>query len=270
MRKKNSFAWLVPLVLVMLAISAGYFFDSDDGAAYTSASTGERGASLLYDTLKKMGFGVRRSYRPLTTEISASDVFVIIQPRSPAVCEFMAAEMLEWVQGGGRLVYLCSRFPNTIIDTSHEVRGRSVGDFMIYRYGSGEIITGRAAPVTNRALMQDHTSGEAIQSTLTRWNAERKIGNIFFAEYYHGAESPTEFAGRMPLAMRLVFLQIIIAVIAAVWHLGKRFGNAVPYYEEVEREENEYVRALARLYMVSKKGDGKNAERTCGQNKKSN
>jgi hypothetical protein len=33
-----------------------------------------------------------------------------------------------------------------------------------------------------------------------------------------------------------------------IWHVGKRFGKPVPAYEETEREENEQVRALARLY----------------------
>jgi len=246
-------AWIFPVILVVLAIGIAYFFDTGDGTPYTSSSTGELGASLLYDTLRHMGYGVRVSYRPLTTEISANDVFIIIQPRTPQVCHCMAEEMREWVRGGGRLIYLCNK------DTHFTPYGHDIGDFRLNRLGKGEIISGRATPVTNRSLMDDYTAGEAIQTTLKRWNAEREIGNIFFAEYYHGFRTPETFVGRLPLVIRLLLAQMIILAIISVWYLGKRFGNPVPYYEEVEREENEYVRALAKLYMVSKKGDGKNA-----------
>ena len=252
MSKFKRLAWIFPLIIVIFAIAIAYFFDTGGEASYTTSSSGENGASLIFDTLRNMNYNVRKSYRPLTTEISPNDVYIIIHPRTPGVCHCMAEEMREWVRMGGRLIYLCSN------DRHFMPHGREAGDFRIARLGEGEVMSGRSSLITNRALMNDYTAGESIQSMINRWNSEREIENIFFAEYYHGFQSPETFIGRLPLVMRLIFLQIIFLSIISIWHLGKRFGNAVPFYEEVEREENEYVRALARLYMKSK-GGNKNA-----------
>jgi len=45
-----------------------------------------------------------------------------------------------------------------------------------------------------------------------------------------------------------------LAIIAAliIWRLGKRFGEPIPFYEEIEREENEHIKALANLYQKSR------------------
>ena len=250
--KKKSFAWILPAIIVVIALAISVLFNTGDDTPFTSSGTGERGASLLFDTLAHMGYGVRAGYRPLTTSISSEDVFVIIQPRMPRICHCMAEEMLLWVENGGRLVFLCDDHPRTAVNLAENTSGRNVGDFRLYRHGYGEIITGNATPITNIRLMENAAPGEAIQTTLSRWNSEREIRSIFFAEYYHGFHSPETFIGRMPVLMRLMFTQMIFFAIVAIWHLGKRFGNPVPFYEEIEREENEHVRALARLYMNAK------------------
>jgi len=249
---------IVPVVIVVLAIMVAFWFDTGGGVAYSVRSTNERGASLLFDTLAHMGYGVNVGRRPLNMSAAANDVYVLIQAR--AVCSCMATEMRDWVREGGRLIFLCGSHPNTIISRDENLSGRQAGDFWLYRLGRGEIITGRAIPVTNYELMNDFSAGEAIQATISRWNSEREIGNIFFAEYYHGVFMAQTGASQMPLVMRLMILQAIVFAAIGVLHLGKRFGNPLPYYEEVEREENEYVHALARLYMATgKKGDGKDA-----------
>jgi hypothetical protein len=199
-----------------------------------------------------MDYPVRVSYRPLTRETRTDVVYIIIQPQSPRITEQIAKDMLEWVENGGRLIFLCNSFPFGIFDELLEMRGNHSGSLRVYRHGRGELITGRAREITNAELMENHATGEMIQTTLSRWNSERRVENIFFAEYYHGIHIPETMVARLPLVIRLILAQIVILAIILVWHLGKRFGNAIPYYEEVEREENEYVRALARLYMAAK------------------
>jgi hypothetical protein len=254
--KKKSIA-IVPtigvLILVAIAVGIGYFFDTGDGRPYSSSSTGERGAGLLFDTLRHMGYGVRAGYRPLTAESSYDDVYILIQPRQPRIDIYVAQEINAWVRSGGRLVLLGHVSPGSMHYLVGNAPSRTTELFRIYQIGYGEVMfSGNAGMVTNYRLMNDSAPGEAIQTTISRWNAEREIGTVFFAEYYHGFHTPETFLGRLPLVFRLMLAQIIILAIAGVWHLGKRFGNPVPYYEEIEREENEYVRALARLYMATK------------------
>jgi len=247
--RNKSWAWVLPALIVVLALFVAYFLDTGDGVSYSSSSTGERGASLLFDTLRHMNYPVRASYRPLTRHTNTDYVYIIIQPRTPPITLEPAKELLEWVENGGRLIFLCRRYSNTAIDEVLNTNGRNFGNFTLYRHGDGEVVTGSASIITNRILMENYSHGEAVQTTLERWNAERNIEGIYFAEYYHGFHTPQNFVGRLPLVIRLILAQMVLISIIMIWHLGKRFGNPIQYYEEVEREENEYVRALARLYM---------------------
>ncbi|MCL2356511.1 MAG: DUF4350 domain-containing protein [Defluviitaleaceae bacterium] len=253
MRNKKWFMWFFPAILVLAAVGITYFLDTGDGTPHSVTSTGERGASLIFDTLQHMNYPARRSYRPLTPQTDPNVVYVIIQPRSPAINAERAEEMLEWVYYGGRLIFLCWNHPNTAIDRALDTQGIPSGQFTLYTHGSGAILTGDAVQIENSVLMHNHAPGRRIQITLDDWNSTREVSAIFFAEYYHGFHTPQNFVGRLPLFMRLILLQTVIFSLVALLFFGKRFGNSVPYYEEIEREENEYVRALARLYQRIRK-----------------
>ncbi|MCL2388416.1 MAG: DUF4350 domain-containing protein [Defluviitaleaceae bacterium] len=246
MRKAS--AWVIPAIIIVIALVLVYFLQVDHGedVIYSSKTTGHRGTSLLADTLRHMGYTVRPSYNPLTRYTNSNNVYIIIQPRNPAVTATMADEMLEWVHSGGRLVFLCRNFPRTVIDVALDSSPRYAGDFLHYRHGAGEILTGSASFVTNYNLMNNHIHGHVIQTTFDLRNT-----TVFFGEYYHGFHTQETFIGQLPLVVQLLLAQMIIFSFVIIWHLGKRFGNPVGFYDEVEREENEYVRALARLYMAS-------------------
>lgn len=248
MRRAKWLAWFFPLIIVIIAVVIAYFLDTGDGTPFSVSSTGETGTSLLFDTMRHMGYPARRSYRRLTPHTDTNNVYVIIHPSAPYINEPLAKFMLEWVYAGGRLVYLCGCYPHTAFDTLLYPNGTSVGAFTLYTHGDGAVLTGDSMRVQNIFMMDNHTHGQLIQATISQWNAEREFQNIFFAEYYHGFHTPENFIARMPLFMRLILAQLVILSIVGLWFFGKRFGNSVPYYEEVEREENEYVRALARLY----------------------
>jgi len=246
---KKQLAWVLPVIFIIIALVVASFFDRGDDISFSSFTTSQHGASLLHDTLQHLGMPVRQSRRPLTQESCTNSVYVLIQPHAPRITPYIAEEMLEWVRDGGRLIFLCTTHPYSVFSHALGRPAQVMGDFALYRVGDGEVVTGRSRMVTNGILMNDHTHGQAIYSMLLRWDGEREIENIFFGEYYHGFHIAENFIGGLPLVIRLVLAQFVILAVVMVWHLGKRFGNPVPAYEEIEREENEYVRALARLYM---------------------
>ncbi|MCL2215731.1 MAG: hypothetical protein FWB91_01795 [Defluviitaleaceae bacterium] len=253
MRKRSR----IPLMLIVFAAAALIFFlgRGYGGPAYVVSTTDEYGVSLLFDTLRHMDYQVSVGNRPVDRQTDIWAVSVIIQP-SIIVNDAMAKEMLYWVSRGGRLIFLQNRIA-TVIDSAIitgdlAVYVRLLGNFdgfTLYQVGNGEVLTGRALPLSNQRLMNDPAPGGIIHSVLERWNADR----ITFAEYYHGFQLTENFIGSLPLIVRLILLQMLIVAVMMVWFLGKRFGNPIPYYEETEREENEYVRALARLYMKIKR-----------------
>ena len=238
------------VIFSVIIVSAAAIFlmvmGGNDGPPYVSNSRGDFGAGVLYDTLNQLGFNVGRSRSPLTTRTSLSDAYIILRPRSPFVNDDMAREMLEWVYRGGRLIFLSS-YP--IMDRLLDGHGENVHGFTLYSHGLGEVLTGQASSVANINLAENSQSGHGVFLTLFRWDADR----VRFADYYHGFHAGTTLVGSLPLVIQLFLLQSVIFALALVWHLGKRFGAVVPYHEIIEREENEYLRSLARLYFLTGK-----------------
>ncbi|MCL2189262.1 MAG: DUF4350 domain-containing protein [Defluviitaleaceae bacterium] len=242
MARRGKIFILVLIVLVSVIIT--FVQNEDDGGpTYAPFTTNEMGASLFYDTLRHMGKPVRFGYAPLTATTDPRHVYVIIQPSNPHISLEMAEEILEWVRRGGRLILLQNG--HNIMDAilTHTPPHR-INGFAYHREGFGAIVTGQARDLANAQLMHNAAPAEALHSILTAWNAER----IVFPVYYYGIRPPQTFFSQLPLVIRLVIVQLCVAALAMLWHVGKRFGRAVPLYEEVEREENEQVRALARLY----------------------
>jgi len=240
----------LPLIVVLLLVlfasmswGANQRIFSQRQPNFTMFSTGELGMSLLYDTLRHMHYPVDVLYQPISTA-GLNDAVFIIQPTNPRVGTAAAEEILNWVRQGGRLIYLENRQP-TIIDRvlTNEIY-TPFGDLRWYRLGMGEVVTGQANSVVNINLMNNSIYGRSIAYVLYGWNPDR----IYFAEYYHGFHRADSAFNQLPTWLRLTAFQIMIAAAVLIWHLGKRFGSPIPLYEEIEREENEQVMVLARLY----------------------
>jgi len=244
----------IVLAIVVFTAEAIVFTWNDDGGSgpvYAPYSTGDTGTGLFHDTLRRMGYPVSVGYAPLTRENDVRHAYILIQPFNPYVTREMAEEMLEWVRGGGRLVFLHNTNPTVVDNILASETVRTVGQFNYYNVGAGSVVTGRAQPITNRPLLSDPGYAATLHGIITQWQAER----IVFPVYYHGVHPPETMFSNLPPVMRLVIIQLVIAVLALLWHLGKRFGKPIPAYGEMEREENEYVRALARLYMKKERKD---------------
>jgi len=241
--------FIFPAVIVIIAAIVLHSFSSDyDGRPFAASTTGERGASLLYDTLRHMGYPVRVSRRPLTARTNADYAYIFIQPHHSHFDYAKAEELLDWVYSGGRLIFLHNN-PSTILDTLMHSPGTRFGNLTIYEHGQGVLVRGHSSDITNINMINDHDTGARIHAIISNGNT----GRIIFAEYYHNPPATEIFFNRLPAIVRLIIVQLGLLGIIIVWHLGKRFGNPIEYYEEHEREENEHVHALARLYMKTRR-----------------
>ena len=239
------------MIVLLVALLAGIAWGTNQHslhnqhhADFSSFSRNDRGVSLLYDTLRHLQLPMAILEQPVSSSVSVNDVVFIIQPTNPRPSMAMAEELFLWVQRGGRLVYLENNQPNMIERLLQGQYYSSFGSFRRYQLGMGEVVTGHANTITNTNLMEDPTYGEGLLYLLEGWNP----GRIYFAEYYHGFRRVDSAFRRMPIWLQLVAVQVIIGALVLIWHLGKRFGRPVPLYEEIEREENEQVFTLARLY----------------------
>jgi len=240
---------LIVVILTAYIVSAAYFYASfgagGSSAAFSSYNGNFDGGSLFYDTLYEMGYPVARYHSALTARCDAGAVQVIIEPG------FYIADAegpLEWVVGGGRLVWLDDMrrsFPRAgfRLEDIH-------GEFTVYRYGAGTIVTGPGGDLSNEALYTDAAAGYIMEHILSGW----KTDIIYFNEYYHGYSAEPNLFKELPLYLQLLIIQLALIVFLYVWRLGKRFGKPVMYREETEREENEYILALAGIFEKNGKG----------------
>ncbi|MCL2016056.1 MAG: hypothetical protein FWG68_07420 [Defluviitaleaceae bacterium] len=252
---------IIPIFFIVATLTIARM-TSDTHANFSSFSARETGASLLFDTLNYMQYPVAVLYSPVTPAINTDYAILIIQPSNPRPNQDSVEDILNWVRIGGRLIFLESNRNNLIEQAMGSHSFASLGTLRLYSLGMGEIITGDANAILNGHLMANAIYGERLTTILSIWNAER----VYFAEYYHGYRADDNLFRQLPLWLRLVAVQLLAAAAACVWHFGKRFGSPIPLYEEIEREENEQVLVLARLYRhadkkFSKKRDGKNPKR---------
>lgn len=239
---------IFPVILVIIAGGIIHTFnDGYDGAPFMAATTGERGASLLFDTLRHMNYPVRVSRRRVNTA-DANRTYIFIQPDLSHFDEDTVRELLGWVAAGGHLIFLHNN-PSTPIDMPVPTPGTTFGNLLIHEIGQGLFVRGQAESIVNIHLMDAPDTGARIEAILYRDSGRR----IYFAEHYRRPPTADTLFNRLPVVIQLTVIQLGLLALAIVWYMGKRFGNPIPYYQAQEREENEHVHALARLYMKSKR-----------------
>ena len=239
------------IIFVCLLLSVLIYSVNSSGInnqKHTSFNTDADGAGLLYDTLKAMGYPVSRSYGLLDISVSIYDVYVLIEPNYSYFNVEDINNALDWVFKGGRLIYLESSLfsmADNVMLYRIDNPGYTLGGYKLYSYGLGEIIRGEAKPLLNQSLIEDSAPGNEFAMLLGRWN----VSHISFSESIHGFINTGNAWYRMPELLKLLVYQLFIITALVIWRLGKRFGQPVPYYEEIEREENEHIKALANIYQ---------------------
>ena len=247
MKNKSLIIAIVVLAILLFVVSTAVSWllnrNTDQYPDYSTISSNEMGLSLFYDTLQHMQFPVATLHRP-AGEAGLNDVVLIVQPSRPHVCNCMTEDILNWVRSGGRLIFLENSNDNVIDMALENEQYTYIDSLRLYRLGLGEVLTGRADIVANINLMYNPSYGENIARLLSDWNPSL----IYFAEYYHGFAANAGAIQQLPLSLQVVVFQVILVLIVLTIFFGKRFGSVIPYYEELERDENEQVLVLARLY----------------------
>jgi len=255
MKKRRK--WLIPvLVAVSLLLSAVVITSLDlttEKPYYTIFNYKDMGTSLLHDTLNGMGYNVSPEYQLIGPDSDIHTIRIVIEPDySYYYIADTDSDIYQFVNNGGRLISLTNQAPY-ISKVFERDKGAALiaqnGEFKLYSYGLGEIFIG-PANITNAELLINKESGYYVADVIQRWGDK----NIYINEAYHGYMTEPEFWDVVPDYIKNTVYQLVIAGLFIILYLGKRFGRPVPYYEEIEREENEYLIALANVY--NKAGNG--------------
>lgn len=228
---------LIPLFLILtFAISR---YKDGQGNNYTVAGKGESGYSIIFETLNKIGFNSSYGDKPLK-EADPAFLQVVVEASDSLRND---EEVKEWVKAGGSLLLLTA---NSNYDLPYgTLKIKKNNELKVYGFDKGTIIISNARSLTNKSLSEDTSSAYSIAELLSIM----RYKNIFFNEHYiHSIARKLSLWADIPYGIKLGLYQCLLFLILIIFYKGRRFGRTVPYHEEVERVENEYVFSAASLY----------------------
>lgn len=246
------FILVVALYIVFFAITSSNKV-GQNYPDYTSFSTKENGLSVLYDTLLYLKYNVKAGYKKVSLNTNVNDIQIIAVPGDTYFDDEEVENILNYVKRGGRVLFLYEggycEFDSILIDFFSD----TTLNFRFYEYGLGELVTKNVDDLINEVIIEDSKYGEVVVKLIDYWgNSE----SVVFNEYYHGFQQSKETLMKaLPMKVKVIIYQLIIIACVIVWFLGKRFGKAVLYYEEVEREQNEHIKALAAMFKNAGMGE---------------
>ena len=241
MKKKSDRDLIILIILIPVLLWGAFFISSrleGNLPAYSVANKSSMGLSVFFEALEELDLPVSRIQEPVYVQDTGSVQLVAQHPDFDINDE----DVMDWVADGGILVYL------TTFDLQPPIYGVTPeisGSLRIYDYGAGRIIAAEASGLTNGSLGKDTSKAYDLLSEIEILSA----GHIYFNEYYmYSGLTKESLWSRTPAGIKFILYQLLIILAAFFYLRGKRFGKALPLYEEEERSENEYLYSVAALY----------------------
>lgn len=198
------------------------------------------GYSVFFEVLRDLDYPVERSslevysHNPNSIQIVADGSFNFIYN----------TKIIEWIEKGGILIHLT---PNRVQrNYGIEVNKDSLSLNLI---GDGMIISADGRPFTNRGLMES----KDIPYELMLEVGSLEYDRIYFNEAHMYLTTEKENIWSVtPMGIKLILYQLLLVLAAFFYYKGKIFGRIEPLYEELQRNENEYLYSVASLYQQGK------------------
>ncbi|WP_426347960.1 DUF4350 domain-containing protein [Alloiococcus sp. CFN-8] len=242
MKKPIRKEFIILIVIIPILIFVSYFVGvRREGSLpnYSVINKSNKGLSVFYEALEELGYNTERTTEPLKDE-DYNEIIVLTESYNYYLAE--DDEILSWVESGGDLFYI-REGGNSYLDT--KVPAIDNEYFSIYMIGEGRILDAEPDYISNVALTEDIAPAYEVFMGLEELGSK----DIVFNEYYlYGGSEEKTLWQSVPVGLKIILLQLILALGAWYYYKGKAFGRAVPYYEEEERQENEYIYNTASIY----------------------
>jgi hypothetical protein len=236
---------LIALFILIPIFLAGAFFISnrleDKLPDFSVINKSRNGYSIFFESLKELQSPVERTLEAV--EKHKADTIQLVAGSS--YFDINSDEIKAWIKDGGTLVYLT---PKNLHNINYEIEGKEKGGTTLYEYGKGVLIAADGSFFTNRSLADNTGNAYEVLREIYRQGDKK----IFFNEtYLFSAPEKATLWDFVPVEVRYILYQIILIIAAFLYYKGKRFGKAIPFYEEAERSENEYLYSAATFYRAA-------------------
>jgi hypothetical protein len=245
MRVKKNRELVILIILIAIFLFGAFYISSrmeNQLPQFSIENKSSTGCSIFYEALKKLKLPVERTIKGVQEQDVDSIQFVV----PGGSFDINSNEVKNWVKKGGVLVSLSSGNIHVI---DYGLPEKIKGSLSLYNYGNGTIIASDINNITNKTLMDKTNSAYELLSEMGSYDKK----NIYFNETYLFSQSSNKnLWDYMPLWAKFVAYQFILVLAVYFYYKGRRFGKAIPLYEEVERTENEYLYSASSLYRQAK------------------
>ena len=229
------------IVVIVFLFCAFYISTTIQSKDPTTINNSDGGLSVFYKTLKELKLPVETTLKPIS-ESNIEDIQIVAQGGDFNITD---AEVLDWVDKGGTLVYLTDdKITPFQLGLTPEVKG----NINIYQEEKGMIIVAETSFITNKSLLKDSEEAYNILDEIS----SHSYRNIVFSEsHFFSQTKEKSLWDYIPLEGKYIIYQLVLIAMAFFYYKGRRFGKVIPLYEEVERTENEYLYSTASLYRLA-------------------
>lgn len=244
MKKKISKDLILILILIPLFLIGAFYISSrmdNNLPQYTVENKGRLGYSVFFEALKELKHPVEKTIAELPYQ-DTNSIQIIVQAGS---FDINSEEVKIWIENGGTLVYLT---PENFQFIEYGGVPELKGNIRLYKHGKGIIIGADLDYITNRTLVTKKDNAYELYREMASLNKK-----IYFNEsHIYAQKIQSSLWDIIPLGLKFIIYQFLLVLAAFFYYKGKRFGKPIPLYEEVERNENEYLYSAASLYKQAK------------------
>lgn len=240
--KNKSNGWIIILIValvILLAIIHVITSYTNIYPIYSVKNKTKDGYSVFYEALDELHMPVSISNQQLE-ELETNNIQIV---SSNGVLDIESKEVMHWIEKGGVLVYLSYKLP---IDYGVWLREENGIDY--YQHGEGLILSLDKEHLTNWTLIDNKDQAYHLYKAIGELN--RPI--VFNEEHLYSVNIDHSLWYAIPIKYKWAIYQLLIAILGYLYFAGKRFEKIQPLYEETEREEDEYLNAVAYIYQKAK------------------
>ncbi|MCM8710299.1 hypothetical protein M2651_04570 [Clostridium sp. SYSU_GA19001] len=240
MKKKLSRDLILFIILIPLFLIGAFYLSSrveNNLPSYIVDNKGRFGYSIFFQTLKELKHPVDKT----TAQVPSQDINSVQIVAETGGFNANSEEVEAWIKNGGTLVYLT---PVNIQFLAYGEVPEIKGSLKIYNHGKGKIIGADIDSITNKTLALRKDKAYELYSEITVLNKK-----IYFNEsHMYVQKVQNTLWDFIPVQIKFIIYQLIFVLTAVIYYKSKRFGKPIPFYEETERTENEYLYSAAALY----------------------
>ncbi|WP_432666375.1 hypothetical protein R9X47_08495 [Wukongibacter baidiensis] len=247
-KNRRDIVIFIILIPIVLWLSLNFSTNKNNKSIpYSILNKGTIGASVIYEAMKELNYPVQLTLDRIEDN-NYDEIQIVITTINNEKLDINSENIKNWIAKGGKLIFLSNEWEEIEASYGEEVDAfYSVNDkrAAVFDYKEGSFLIGDRDLILNRTLAKNTDGAYWILEKIDKWSYNIIGFNEFYQ--YSGGENRSLW-GDIPKGIKFILYQIAFLIIAIIFYKGRRFGKPIPFYEEVERTENEYILSVASLY----------------------